>query len=109
MTAAASIGLMSIFVVDLLSLLYVSRLGDPNLTAAVGYATQVLFFSVSINIGLSIAIGALGVARDRRWRSPRRAPSRGVRPRSRFYDLRARQLRRVALPARDSAASRRLW
>jgi len=59
MTAAASIGLMSVFVVDLLSLLYVSRLGDPNLTAAVGFATQVLFFAVSINIGLSIAIGAL--------------------------------------------------
>ncbi len=59
MTAAASVGLMSIFVVDLLSLLYVSRLGDPELTAAVGFATQVLFFSVSINIGLSIAIGAL--------------------------------------------------
>lgn len=59
MTGTASIGLMSIFVVDLLSLIYVSRLGDPNLTAAVGYATQVLFFSVSINIGLSIAIGAL--------------------------------------------------
>lgn len=59
MTGAASIGLMSIFVVDLLSLLYVSRLGDPDLTAAVGFATQVLFFSVSINIGLAIAIGAL--------------------------------------------------
>ncbi len=59
MTAAASVGLMSIFLVDLLSLLYVSRLGDPNLTAAVGFATQVLFFSVSINIGLSIAISAL--------------------------------------------------
>lgn len=59
MTGAASIGLMSLFVVDLLSLLYVSRLGDANLTAAVGFATQVLFFSVSINIGLAIAIGAL--------------------------------------------------
>ncbi len=59
MTAAASVGLMSIFLVDLLSLIYVSRLGDPNLTAAVGYATQALFFLVSINIGLSIAIGAL--------------------------------------------------
>jgi hypothetical protein len=47
-----------IFVVDLLSLLWVSRLGDPKLTAAVGFATQVLFL-VSINIGLSIAIGAL--------------------------------------------------
>ena len=50
---------MSIFLVDLLSLLYVSWLGDPKLTAAVGFASQVLFFSVSINIGLSIAIGAL--------------------------------------------------
>ncbi len=59
MTAATSVGLMAIFAVDLLSLLYVSRLGDPKLTAAVGFATQVLFFSVSINIGLSIAIGAL--------------------------------------------------
>ncbi len=59
MTTASSIGLMAIFAVDLLSLLWVSRLGDPKLTAAVGFATQVLFFSVSINIGLSIAIGAL--------------------------------------------------
>jgi putative MATE family efflux protein len=59
MTAASSVGLMAIFVVDLLSLLWVSRLGDPKLTAAVGFATQVLFFSVSITIGLSIAIGAV--------------------------------------------------
>jgi hypothetical protein len=59
MTAASSVGLMAIFVVDLLSLLWVSRLGDPKLTAAVGFATQVLFFSVSISIGLSIAIGAV--------------------------------------------------
>ncbi|HMF06142.1 MAG TPA: MATE family efflux transporter [Methylocella sp.] len=59
MTAATSVGLMAIFVVDLLSLLWVSRLGDPKLTAAVGFASQVLFFSISINIGISIAIGAL--------------------------------------------------
>jgi Na+-driven multidrug efflux pump len=59
MTAASSVGLMAIFAVDLLSLLWISRLGDPKLTAAVGFATQVLFFSVSISIGLSIAIGAL--------------------------------------------------
>lgn len=58
MTAAGSVGLIAIFAVDFLSLLYVSRLGDPNLTAAVGYATQVLFFTISINIGLSIAVGA---------------------------------------------------
>ncbi|MGQ0443869.1 MAG: MATE family efflux transporter [Beijerinckiaceae bacterium] len=59
MTAASSVGLMAIFAVDLLSLLWVSWLGDPRLTAAVGFATQVLFFSVSISIGLVIAIGAL--------------------------------------------------
>lgn len=59
MTGAASVGLMALFVVDLLSLIYVSRLGDPALTAAVGFATQVLFISVSVAIGLAIAIGAL--------------------------------------------------
>jgi putative MATE family efflux protein len=59
MTAAGSVGLMAIFIVDFLSLFYVARLHDPNLTAAVGYATQVMFFFVSFNIGLTIAIGAL--------------------------------------------------
>ncbi len=59
MTAAGSVGLVAVFCVDLLSLLYVSRLGDTNLTAAVGYASQVLFLLISVNIGLSIAIGAL--------------------------------------------------
>ena len=59
MTATGSVGLMAIFVVDLLSLFYVARLQNPNLTAAVGFATQVLFFFTSLNIGLTIAIGAL--------------------------------------------------
>lgn len=59
MATTGSIGLMAIFFVDLLSLLYVSWLGDPALTAAVGYATQVSFFLISISIGFSIAVGAL--------------------------------------------------
>lgn len=59
MTGAGAVGLMSIFLVDLLSLLYVSRLGDADLTAAVGFATQILFVTVSVNIGLSIAVTAL--------------------------------------------------
>ncbi len=59
MTAAGSVGLMAIFIVDFLSLFYVAQLKNPNLTAAVGYATQVMFFFISFNIGLSIAIGAL--------------------------------------------------
>ena len=39
MTATGSIGLMAVFVVDLLSLLYVSWLGRPEATAGVGFAT----------------------------------------------------------------------
>ncbi|WP_288586070.1 MATE family efflux transporter [uncultured Methylobacterium sp.] len=59
MAATGSVGLMAIFVVDLLSLLYIARLGDPVLTAAVGFATIVQIFAVSINIGMMIAVGAL--------------------------------------------------
>ena len=59
MTATGSIGLVSVFFVDFLSLLYISRLGDTNLTAAVGFASQLIFLLLSVNIGLSIAIGAL--------------------------------------------------
>lgn len=59
MTGTGAVGLIAIFAVDLLSLLYVSWLGDPRLTAGVGFATVVLFFATSINVGLMIAIGAL--------------------------------------------------
>lgn len=59
MTATGSLGLMAIFFVDFLSLLYVSWLNDPVLTAGVGYATQLSFFFISINIGLVIAMGAV--------------------------------------------------
>lgn len=59
MTATGSVGLMAVFAVDLLSLLYISWLGDPRLTAAVGLGTIVLFLSVSINVGSMIAVGAL--------------------------------------------------
>ncbi|MDQ0470420.1 MATE family efflux transporter [Labrys wisconsinensis] len=59
MTATASLGLMAIFVVDLLNLFYIARLGDTVLTAAVGYASTILFVTTSICIGLMIATGAL--------------------------------------------------
>lgn len=59
MTATGSIGLIAIFAVDLLSLLYISWLGDPRLTAGVGFATIVLFLTTSVNVGLMIAISAL--------------------------------------------------
>ncbi|MGC5777697.1 MATE family efflux transporter [Methylobacterium sp. NFXW15] len=59
MSATGSVGLMAIFVVDLMTLLYVSRLGDPALTAAVGLASVVQFFATAVNIGMMIAAGAL--------------------------------------------------
>lgn len=59
MTATASIGLLAVFVVDVLSLLYVGLLGDPVLVAAVGYASTVIFVLISVAIGVSIAGAAL--------------------------------------------------
>lgn len=59
MTSTGSIGLVAVFMVDLLSLIYVSWLGEPALTAGVGFAAQVLFFIISLNIGLSIAVSAV--------------------------------------------------
>ena len=50
-------------------LLYISWLGDPSLTAGVGLATVLMFFTISINVGLMIPIGALclaGSVRDAR-------------------------------------------
>jgi putative MATE family efflux protein len=59
MTVTSSVGLMAIFLVDFLSLLYVSWLKSETLTAAVGYASVVLFFLTSANIGFMIATTAL--------------------------------------------------
>ncbi len=58
MTATGTVGTLSIFAVDLLSLVYVSRLGSTELKAAAGFATQVLVYPVAINIGLTIAVTA---------------------------------------------------
>jgi putative MATE family efflux protein len=55
MTVTGAIGLMAIFMVDFLSLFYVSRLNNDELTAGVGYASTVLFVAISANIGSMIA------------------------------------------------------
>lgn len=62
-TATGAIGLMAIFIVDFLSLFYVSLLGNDQLTAGVGYATTVMFVAISVNIGAMIA-GSAMVARQ---------------------------------------------
>jgi putative MATE family efflux protein len=59
MTGTGLIGLMAIFVVDFLNLFYIAQLGRPELSAAIGFCGAVLFFLVSISIGLTIAVTAL--------------------------------------------------
>ncbi len=76
MSASGAIGLISIFAVDLLSLLYVSWLGNVNFTAGVGYATAVMFFSTSANVGMMIGVTAL-VSRSLGARDRERARRQG--------------------------------
>ena len=59
MSFTGSIGLMAMFAVDFVDMIFISMLGNEALAAAVGYAGTVLFFTNSINIGLSIAAGSL--------------------------------------------------
>ena len=63
MSLTTSIGLMAIFAVDFVDMIFISMLGNDALAAAVGYAGTLLFFTNAINIGLSISAGAL-VARE---------------------------------------------
>ncbi|MEM8539309.1 MAG: MATE family efflux transporter, partial [Pseudomonadota bacterium] len=59
MSLTASVGLMMIFVVDFVDMIFISMLGKAELAAAVGYAAAILFFTSSFGIGMSIAGGAL--------------------------------------------------
>lgn len=59
MSGTASVGMVSMFAVDAISLLYITRLGKPTLTAAMGFGSTLLFFAASVSIGLSIAAGAV--------------------------------------------------
>lgn len=55
LTGTSAIGLMSIFVGELLSIVFLSLLRDVELLAAIGFAQTILFFLTSVGIGLSIA------------------------------------------------------
>ena len=44
MSGAGSVGLMALFVVDLLDMLFISMLGQVELAAAVGFAGTLTFF-----------------------------------------------------------------
>ncbi|MGL4404927.1 MAG: MATE family efflux transporter [Notoacmeibacter sp.] len=59
MTATGSIGLIAVFLVDALNLLYISMLGKEELSASIGFASTLLFFLTSVSIGLTIGTSAL--------------------------------------------------
>ena len=59
MSLTASVGLVAIFAVDLIDMIFISMLGQAALAAAVGYAGAILFFTTSFGIGMAIAAGAL--------------------------------------------------
>lgn len=59
MTGTASAGLIAMFAVDVADLYFITLLGDQRLVAAVGYAGTLLYFLLSLGIGLQIALGAL--------------------------------------------------
>lgn len=63
MTLTGAIGLMSLFMVDLADLYFLSLLNNTDVTAAIGYAGTVGFANLSISIGIGIASAAL-VARS---------------------------------------------
>jgi putative MATE family efflux protein len=69
MALTSSVGLMAVFVVDLINMLYIAMLGREELAAAIGYAGAILFFTTSFGIGMSIGVGAL-VARALGARDP---------------------------------------
>lgn len=57
MSLTASVGLMAVFVVDFVDMIFISRLGKAELAAAVGYAGAILFFISSFGIGVHFTTG----------------------------------------------------
>ncbi|MFT6984996.1 MAG: putative MATE family efflux protein [Psychromonas sp.] len=63
MSATNALGLSALFMVDLADIYFISLLGNSALTAAVGYASAVLFFTTSICIGL-VTVNSASVAKS---------------------------------------------
>jgi putative MATE family efflux protein len=59
MALTSSVGLMAVFAVDFVNMIFISMLGRAELAAAIGYAGALLFFTTSFGIGMAIGVGAL--------------------------------------------------
>ena len=72
MTLTGALGLMSMFLVDLADLFFLSMLQVTEVTAAIGYAGTIVFTNLSMSVGTGIAAAAL-VARNLGAGQPDRA------------------------------------
>ena len=63
MTLTGAVGLMALFMVDLVDLFFLALLNNTEVTAAIGYAGTIVFSNLSVSIGCGIAAAAL-VARN---------------------------------------------
>ena len=59
MSLTSTVGLMAVFLVDFVDMIFIAMLGKAELAAAIGYAGAILFFTSSFGIGMAIAAGAL--------------------------------------------------
>lgn len=59
MSFTGALGLMAMFLVDLVDMLFLSMLDEKETVAAVGFASTVIFFTVSLSIAVSISATAL--------------------------------------------------
>ena len=59
MAGTGALGLLAVFSVDLLNLLYISLLHDRALTAAVAFTGAVTYLQMAVSIGMSIGLGAV--------------------------------------------------
>ena len=59
MTLTSSIGLMAIFLIDLLSMFYISLAHRDDWRAAVALVSKVLFFPFALNMGMMVGIGTV--------------------------------------------------
>lgn len=78
MTLTGAMGITFVFVVDAANLYWISRLGDPQLMAAIGFSFAIQFLSVSVGIGLMIGAVALisrGIGRGQHGLARRHATS----------------------------------
>lgn len=59
MAGTSSVGLIAVFFVDLLNFFYISLLGQKSMSAAIGFASVIGFFQISIAIGISIGMSVI--------------------------------------------------